>query len=288
MTVPVQDGFLQIFDVDHGQCALLTMPTPAGTKRVLIDCGHAVDFLGTGKPWYPGQHLQALGVKWIDLLIAANYDEDHMSGFPDLLERKIGIGCILGNPTVAPETIVNLKTEDGMGNGIKALTQVLALRRNMQWAQVPPVIPGMDLSYFWNPWPYFDDENNLSLVARLNIRGINFMFPGDMERRGFENMLRTFPPFRNAVASVNVLVASHHGRENGICPDMFDTYGCYPDLVVISDDYKQYDTQETTGYYSRKAKGIGWFRNGGTRFVLTTRSDKEICFSFRNGGCLVW
>lgn len=288
MTVALQDGFLQIFDVDHGQCALLTIPGPAGTKRVMIDCGHTVNFNGTDKPWYPGQHLQSLGINWIDLLIATNYDEDHMSGFPDLMARKIGIGCILGNPTVAPEAIVHLKTEDGMGNGIKELAQVLALRRNMQWVQMPPAIPGLGQSYFWNPYPYFDDENNLSLVALLTIQGIKFLFPGDMEREGFLHMLRTFPPFGNAVSGVHVLVASHHGRKNGICEEMFDVHGCSPNIVVISDDHKQYNTQETTGYYSRKTQGIGWFRNGGTRYVLTTRSDKEICFSFRNGGALVW
>ncbi|HJV60463.1 MAG TPA: hypothetical protein VJ743_05920 [Albitalea sp.] len=286
MTVALQDGFLQIFDVDHGQCALLTIPTPAGVKRVLIDCGHAVSL--NGSPWYPGQHLQGLGVKWIDLLIATNYDEDHMSGFPDLKARDIGIGCILGNPSVSPEAIAHLKSEDGMGPGIEELAAVLAVRRGMQWAQVPPIIPGVDLSWFWNPYPFFDDENNLSLVALLNIRGITFMFPGDMERKGFDNMLRTCAPFRNAVAAVNVLVAPHHGRENGICPDMFDEHGCNPNIVVISDDYKQYNTQETTGYYSRKVKGITWFRDGGARYVLTTRRDGEVRFSFRNGGCLVW
>jgi beta-lactamase superfamily II metal-dependent hydrolase len=286
MTVALQDGFLQIFDVDHGQCALLTIPTSAGVKRVLIDCGHAVSL--NGRPWYPGQHLQGLGVKWIDLLIATNYDEDHMSGFPDLKARDIGIGCILGNPSVSPEAIAHLKSEDGMGPGIEELAAVLAVRRGMQWAQVPPIIPGVDLSWFWNPYPFFDDENNLSLVALLNIRGITFMFPGDMERKGFDNMLRTCAPFRNAVAGVNVLVAPHHGRENGICPDMFDEHGCNPNIVVISDDYKQYNTQETTGYYSRKVKGITWFRDGGARYVLTTRRDGEVRFSFRNGGCLVW
>src|SRR5471032_1106880 len=192
MNVSLQDGFLQIFNVDHGQCALLTIPGPAGTKRVMIDCGHAVNFKGSGKPWYLGQHLQAMGINWIDLLIATNYDEDHMSGFPDLMARKIGIGCILGNPTVAPETIVQLKTEDGMGNGIKELAQVLAFRRNMHWAQTPPAIPGLDLSYFWNPYPHFDDENNLSLVALLTIQSIKFLFPGDMEKKGFLHILRTF------------------------------------------------------------------------------------------------
>jgi len=288
MNVSLQDGFLQIFNVDHGQCALLTIPGPAGTKRVMIDCGHAVNFKGSGKPWYPGQHLQAMGINWIDLLIATNYDEDHMSGFPDLMARKIGIGCILGNPTVAPETIVQLKTEDGMGNGIKELAQVLAFRRNMHWAQTPPAIPGLDLSYFWNPYPHFDDENNLSLVALLTIQSIKFLFPGDMEKKGFLHMLRTFPPFGNAVSGVHVLVASHHGRQNGICEDMFDVHGCNPNIVVISDDYKQHSTQETTAFYSRKVKGIGWFRNEGARYVLSTRSDNEICFSFNNGGVLVW
>ena len=113
----LQDGCLQIFDVDHGQCALLTMPIPGGVQRVLIDCGHSVDF--EGAPWYPGGHLESMGVSYVDMLVCTNYDEDHASGFADLARRGITVGCILGNPTVAPETIVHLKTEDGMGNGIK-------------------------------------------------------------------------------------------------------------------------------------------------------------------------
>ncbi|MCY0854984.1 hypothetical protein [Cupriavidus sp. D39] len=107
VSLPVNDGLLQIFNVDHGQCALLTMPAFGGIQRVLIDCGHSVNFMGT--PWHPGKHLQAAGVKWLDLLVCTNYDEDHASGFPDLNRRNIGIGCVLGNPTVSPETIVHLK-----------------------------------------------------------------------------------------------------------------------------------------------------------------------------------
>jgi len=84
------------------------------------------------------------------------------------------------------------------------------------------------------------------------------------------------------------LVAPHHGRENGICPEMFDEHRCNPNIVVTSDDYKQYNTQETTGYYSKKVKGIAWFRDGGARYVLTTRRDGEVRFSFSSGGCLVW
>lgn len=44
----LHDGALQIFDVDHGQCALLTIPCGFGRVcRVLIDCGHAVNFRGS-------------------------------------------------------------------------------------------------------------------------------------------------------------------------------------------------------------------------------------------------
>lgn len=286
MSLPLHDGALQIFNVDHGQCALLTLPGSTGVRRVLIDCGHSVDFQGA--PWYPGQHLSQLGVDYVDMLICTNFDEDHVSGFPDLEQRGITIGCILGNPTVSPETIRHLKSEDGMGNGIAALANAIAARRDIGWAQVPPTIPGLGLSLTWNPYPYFEDENNLSLVTTLTIHGYRFMFPGDMEKAGFEHMLATYPPFRQTLAGVHVLIASHHGRANGICPAMFDQYGCTPQLVVISDDYRQYRSQETTNYYGGKARGIPWFRNGGARHVLTTRSDGEIRFSFHGGHCTVW
>ena len=144
MRIDPQNGLLQIFDVDHGQCALLTMPTPGGNRYVLIDSGHATNFQGA--PWYPGQHLAAAGLKFLDLLICTNYDEDHASGFPDLLQRGILIGCILGNPSVSPETIVHLETDDGMGDGIRAVANALAARRNIGLVQTPPAIPGVDLT----------------------------------------------------------------------------------------------------------------------------------------------
>ena len=286
--LPVHDGGLQIFDVDHGQCALLTMPATGGTVyRILVDCGQATSFRGA--PWYPGAHLQSLGVRFVDMLVCTNFDEDHMSGYPDLVSRGISIGRILANPTVAPETIVSLKTRDGMGPGIAALASTLAIRRSMAWAQVTPTIPNVNMIWSWNPYPYFDDENNLSLVLTLDIRGFRFMFPGDMESNGWANLLATCPAFRPVVAGVHVLVAAHHGRRSGVSEEMFDVHGCNPNLVVISDDYKQYDTQDTTTYYGSKAIGITNFRGQpGVRRVLTTRSDGEVRFSFVNGRCDVW
>jgi beta-lactamase superfamily II metal-dependent hydrolase len=68
--------FLEIFDVEHGACALITT---SNGKRVVIDCGHNAT---TG--WNPTTELIARGIWSLDQLIISNYDEDHVSGFPNL------------------------------------------------------------------------------------------------------------------------------------------------------------------------------------------------------------
>ena len=280
MTFPIMDGCLQIFNVDHGACALLTMPTgPTSVARMLIDCGHTTD-LGNGEPWFPGRHLASMGVDYVDCLVCTNFDEDHASGYPDLVEHGISVGCVLGNPTVPPEVIEHLKSEDGMGPGIAALAQTLAIRRDIGWEQSPSPIPGVHRQWFWNPYGItWDTENNLSLVLHLTVHGTNFLFMGDMERDGCENLLK-LPSFSALMPNVHVLVAAHHGRENGRCPAMFDDHGCNPQLVVISDCAKKFQSQETAPYYASKARGLP--ARGRVRSVMTTRSDKEIVFRWEN------
>lgn len=282
--IPLHNGLLQVFDVNHGGCSLLTIPTATGIKRVLIDCGHTNR--GT-QPWYPGRHLKALGVKHIDALLVTNYDEDHVSGFVDLLAQGLTIGCIFGNPSVAPEIIQRLKTEDGIGPGIAALVNVMTSRRQAAHIEALPIISGLEISWCCNLYPHFEDENNLSMAFRLGIHGFNFLFTGDLEQTGFKELLRNYSPFQQMVGSTHVLMASHHGRENGIYRDIFDLHGCRPAVVVISDDYKQHASQETTNYYASKAQGIRGFRGQDWRHVLTTRNDGELVFTFRDGGCFV-
>lgn len=280
--LPVNRGLLQIFDVEHGACALFTSENSGnGHKRLLIDCGH-----NASTQWYPGLHLQQLQVNTLDELAITNYDEDHVSGYPDLLQRGIHVDWMIRNMSVAPHVIHHLKNEDGMGKGIERLVNSLSSFGSPGVA-APALHAGVRLETFRNSFPAFDDENNLSLIVCLSIHGFRFMFPGDMECAGFERLLETSTQFRSIVGSIDVLVASHHGRENGICASMFDDWGCRPKIIVISDDYKQYDTQETVSYYSAKCSGIEGFRRPGVRKVLTTRRDGAITFSFSNGGCIV-
>jgi hypothetical protein len=86
--------------------------------------------------------------------------------------------------------------------------------------------------------------------------------------------------FKRALRETGVLVASHHGRENGGCEKIFQY--CKPYFIVISDKGYMYDMQKTIPFYRNKAGG-GHFR-GETRHVLTTRHDGKIEFWFNSDG----
>lgn len=268
---------LTIFDVEHGACALLTCDNG---ERLMIDCGHNAT---TG--WKPGDHLYGHGVINLDMLAITNYDEDHVSGLPNLLSR-VNVGMYLRNPTVSAQTLRLLKSETGAGPGIAKLTSNV-LQGWTAHTGPEPSFPGAHWRAFWNPYPYFDDENNLSMVVHLQINAFGFLLPGDLETAGWRNLLTTSADFREVVKATRVLVAAHHGREDGIYEELFDSYGCKPQIVVISDDYHQYDTQQTTAYYKSKCYGIEGFRGQQKRWVLTTRNDGNINFTFNQNGCVV-
>lgn len=273
---------LEIFNVEHGACALLTCDNGS---RLMIDCGH-----NSTTNWRPGMYLANAGVHTLNKLIISNFDEDHVSGLPDILSSGIYIDWLQTNVTVTPATIMQLKRNHGVGVGIRALVQMMGGFGPSVNPQ--PLFPNVQQSFFYNTYGssngQFDDENNLSLVTFLSINGLGFMFPGDLELSGWRALLASNPGFRSAVANTNVLVASHHGRQSGVCEDIFDTWNCKPLVVVISDDSHQYASQKTVDYYNRKASGIPNFRQQGIRSVLSTRNDGHITFAFGPQGWTVY
>jgi hypothetical protein len=67
-----------------------------------------------------------------------------------------------------------------------------------------------------------------------------------------------------------VFVASHHGRESGCCTDLFEFLR--PQLVIISDAERQYDSQDTDDWYRTRCSGAVFVTNQ-RRYVATTRKD---------------
>ena len=266
---------LQIFDVEHGACSLLTADN---NTRLMIDCGHN----GT-TGWKPGTYLTQQGIGVLDMLAITNYDEDHASGAADLLD-KIHVSWLLRNTSVSAATIRMLKRENGIGSGIERLAHAIDHVFTGPAPGAPPmaepVFKGLTRQVFYSSYPRFNDENNLSMVVFLKCHGTGVMFPGDLEKPGFVELLKN-DAFKQALRETNVYIASHHGRENGCCEEIVP-YLANAYYVVISDKGYEYDTQKTIPFYSRIAKG-GPFGLEPVRKVLTTRCDGRIAFEFAPG-----
>lgn len=263
-------SILEIFDVEHGQCSLVTSTTG---ERMLIDCGH-----NTTSGWRPSSHLRDLGVGWLEQLVITNCDEDHASDLVAVREQT-GIAVLARNPTVRGADLYQLKAHGGMGRGIAALADMA----DGYDAPIidPPFFDGMTMTFFWNDYPRdFVDENNLSLVTILRWPRVSICFGGDMEVAGWRRLLQR-DDFVAAMGGITIFVASHHGRQNGYCAELFDQTRLRPEAVVISDSGIQYASQETVSLYRKHASGFP--HQGGRRHVLTTRCDGKITIDMLTG-----
>lgn len=271
---------VEIFDVEHGACALVTAETGS---RMLVDCGWNGS---TG--WRPSNHLPNVGIRSVDMFVVTNYDEDHVNDLPNLRsmawdgESNVRLRSLLRNKTVSSRALQSMKSTDGMGNGIRELVSMID-----EYSGGPLSVDWGTLSYrvFMNSYPdEFTDSNNLSLVLFLHCRDLHVVFPGDMERAGWGKLLQN-AAFVEELKSVNVFVASHHGRQNGCCEALFEIDGFEPSIVVFSDAGIQYDSQNTVDWYRRRSIGIEF--KGQRRHVFTTRSDGKITLETQMQGAII-
>jgi len=130
--------------------------------------------------------------------------------------------------------------------------------------------------------PRFCDTSNInnhSLVVAVSYAGLKMVLPGDNEAPSWKELLND-SAFVAAVKGVDVLLASHHGRNAGYCAELFEAMG-EPKLVVVSDG--RFGDTSATDRYSKQASGWTVFDAAGsneTRKCLTTRSDGHITIKF--------
>lgn len=259
---------IEIFDVEHGTCIVATSP---GGKRLMLDCGH-----NSSKPWRPSVHYQG---KAIENLVVSNYDEDHVSDQTDLMSNT-SLAFISRNTSVSANDLARLKAENGMGDGIARLKRWMSAVEGKPSGGNPDY-DVMSHQYFYNSYPnHFNDENNLSVLSVVECYGFKLVYGGDLETPGWEKIIER-DSVQAALAGTNVFVASHHGRKSGQCQAVMDI--CRPQIVVMSDRDKQFNSQETTPWYKDRCSGINY--GGGQRYVFTTRNDKNIAI---NVGATTW
>lgn len=262
---------IEIFDVDHGQCAVITSPN---NRRLMIDCGER--WIGN-RWWAPSMRYCS---QYIDALALQNLDEDHNSNFP-LLTQYVRIGQIITNQSVGASQLQSMKSQ-GMNKGVRGVHSWLSQPK----ATVPLVDFGpVRISWFHNPYiPGFcDDTNNLSVVLFVQYGGFQICFGGDMEDKGWKQLMAFHPEVLSELRRTCVYVASHHGRESGCCDELFDHMR--PEIVIMSDGQRKYGTQDTDDWYRARCSGATvvaepWRR----RYVVTTRSDGSLAIDVNPNG----
>ena len=253
---------IRIFNVTHGFCAYVVADNG---NVVLIDCGH-----NEANGFRPSTYLRNHGCTAIERFVVSNCDEDHLSDLPNVV-ANLPIRMLYMNTTISPNELRRLKLRGGaLGLGMRALLELTG--PSPQDVTDSYEFPGIDMATFQNPYPSFDDTNNLSLVTFLHYRDIHIIFPGDLEKAGWRALLKN-SSFQWHLSRVNFFVASHHGRENGYCPEVFD-YCRNPALAIVSDGPIQHATQSKDNY-RKHVSGVPW-HNGDRRWVLTTRGDGMI------------
>ena len=252
----------EILNVEHGFCAY-AIGSDGGV--LLFDCGH-------GTVNRPSTYLPARGITNIRRFFVTNYDEDHIS---DLLavRRSLNIEVLTRNASMTSSQIRSLKTPPISPAMNELLGMVDSFTGPVTPEQLEPA--GLQVWFFCNDYPTFTDTNNLSLLTFLDVGGLSFVLGGDLERAGWLALLQE-PQVRGLLNRADVFVASHHGRESGYFPEVFDY--CKPRLIVMSDGPIRHDTQRMAGAYARHAHGELFTTPSGqeTRKVVTTRKDGNI------------
>jgi beta-lactamase superfamily II metal-dependent hydrolase len=270
---------LRIWDVEHGACAMIQhVNTGIAGRLAMIDSGCAAE-------WRPSTHIRhTLGRTRLDYLFITNADQDHMSDLEGLWDEGVYVATLHRNKSYTGAQLRSIKEESGPLTDDAERYVAICDQYN-----VPATEPfdgymgGIKATTFWNPYPMFDETNDLSMAVFLEYNGFTALFPGDLEKAGWRALLQR-QDFVEKLATTEIFVASHHGRESGFCPEVFDY--CTPWAVVISDKPIEHETQQMVPDYRAVVRDEGVYvrTTAKRRHVLTTRRDGTIHFTVAADG----
>ena len=107
MSLAVNNGLLQVIDVEHGACAMLhhTLNGMPG-RLAMIDSGDA-------SPWTPSATIKGMNRATLDYLFITNADQDHMSDLQGLWDANISVPVWYRNPSFGPAAFEYVKNQSG-------------------------------------------------------------------------------------------------------------------------------------------------------------------------------
>jgi competence protein ComEC len=230
-------------------------------KNMIID---------TGPPGKDGRQveyniisfLNYKGIKKIDYLIITHFDSDHSGGLKHLLKRK-KINNILISEHKENVDIDYLKKIAEQNNYIN-------LYYITEFAEIM-----IDKCYlnFLNPPQnkVFEDKNENSIVFNLKYGKYNFLFTGDLSKKGEHRILD-----EHNLSKINILKLGHHGSSTSTSSRLLDELK--PDLAVISVGKNNYGHPDIEVLDKLKQRNIKYLRTDKNGAVTIRTNGNNINF----------
>ena len=230
----VQVHFL---DVGQGDCILIR--SHAG-GLLLIDAG--VQAMGTS---VVVPYLQAEGIEEIDAVVMTHPHADHIGGLVPVLEQ-IPVKRIYSNYQVHTTQLYER---------LLLLIESLDIPFLLAEPGVKIEIPGIDSIQVLHPsQPLGSDLNNNSIVVRMDVDGVGFLFTGDIEKTAEAQLLK-----EQADLTADIIKVPHHGSNTSSHQEFIDAVG--PKIAVIQvKEGNSYDHPDAVVVQRYQAAGAEVYR----------------------------
>ena len=186
-------------NVGKGDAARIRAP---GSKGLLIDGGLTNEYFDSGRS-IVAPFLQWKGNRSLDGILMSHPETDHMGGLLNVIDR-VPPSRLWWNP-------INVRSGhlDAIFAAARARrSQILPADRN----QAPVHLGGTTLRFLNRSFPRTEGEfshrdlNNGSVVCRVEYGEVSFLFTGDLEQQGEQELLAEGVPL-----AATVLKVGHHG-----------------------------------------------------------------------------
>lgn len=235
-----EEALVHFIDIGQGSATLVT----AGDKSVLIDTGES-DYSYTLR-----NYINSCGISKLDYVIASHPHSDHIGGMADII-NTYEIGTF-----IMPElTEKNAPTTRVYENMLDALIEREVNACYSQVGDVYNLCDGVSFEIL-GPCEQMNDLNNMSVILKLTVNGVDFMVLGDAEKKELDSVYAAYP---NGNYKSDILVMGHHGSRTSIHGEFLGAVGA--EVAVIScgrDNSYGHPHQEALDYVN--ANGMALYR----------------------------
>jgi competence protein ComEC len=217
-------GNITFLDVGQGDAILIQLPYAKGTY--MIDTGGAIvlpkqEWQKRKNEFSVGDdivvpYLQSKGIRRIDKLILTHGDMDHVGAALEVLS-SVWVGeVVLGRKNSYSDMEQHILQEAQQKGAAIALAG-----NGMKWRNGD--------SYFevLSPFGEEEKENDQSIVLRVRVGGLTWLFTGDLEERGEDQLITSYSNL-----SADVLKVGHHGSKTSTSDALLETVR--PRIAIIS------------------------------------------------------